>query len=406
MAGRAAIVLASPHRPFFLAGAAQIVAAMGLWLTILCGWYLPGTAGPTLAVPGMAVHVFLMLYGLFPFFVFGFALTAFPRWLNSAPVPKARYARIAAGMALGVCVAYIGFLIDRRLAAAGAALFVAAWGFGWVTLYRVWRHSPRVDKRFALFPLGCIAAGWLGAAIYVAGLIVPRAPLLEPAIAIGIWLFLVPLIVAISHRMIPFFSSRVLSDYRIAKPGWTLPATLLCVAAHCSLAIAGRLDWSLFCDLPLAALAAWHSWRWGLARSLRNPLLGMLHVAFAWLAVAMTLYAIDSLLQFFGARMSLGTAPLHALGIGFVTGMVVAMATRVSLGHSGRPLIAGRVALWAFTLIQVTAVVRVLAECPVPSGLRPWLILAAAALWLVALLPWTLRYGAAYLGPRVDGAPG
>lgn len=194
------------------------------------------------------------------------------------------------------------------------------------------------------------------------------------------------------------------------KPGWTLPATLLCVVLHFVLTATGRSEWTVIGDLPLALLAAWHSVRWGLVRSLRIPLLGMLHVSFAWLTVAMTLYAIDSLMRLTGTPVALGLAPLHALGIGFVAGMVVSMATRVSMGHSGRALVADRIALWTFVLIQITALTRVLAEImPILSGFTPLytgLALAAALLWLAAFVPWSLRLAAIYLRPRIDGQPG
>jgi len=205
---------------------------------------------------------------------------------------------------------------------------------------QVWRSSDRPDKRFALVPFGCVTAGRAGVGVYTAWLIMQDPDLLVATTAIGMWLYLVPLIVAISYRMIPFFSSGALSDYTIVKPGWTLPAALICVLAHFALTLGGRANWTVLPDLPLALLAAWHAWRWGLVRSLRVPLLGMLHVSFAWLAVAMGLYSAQSLLRLTGASFDLGLAPLHALGIGFVTGMLVAMASRVSLGHSGRALVA------------------------------------------------------------------
>src|SRR5699024_8505189 len=111
----------------------------------------------------------------------------------------------------------------------------------------------------------------------------PNTPLMEMSIDVGLWLFLVPLIVAVSYRMIPFFSSRVLTDYPVVKPGWTLPAALICVVAHCLLAIAGQHELTFISDIPLTAIAAWHSWQWNLRRSLRVPLLAVLHISFAWL---------------------------------------------------------------------------------------------------------------------------
>jgi len=99
----------------------------------------------------------------------------------------------------------------------------------------------------------------------------------------------------------------------------------------------------------------------------------------------------------------IGKAPLHALTIGVFGSLLVAMVTRVSQGHSGRPLVLVPVALFAFVCLQLVALTRVLAEL-MPT---PWSGFQAAALgWLVAFLPWVLRYAWIYLRPRADGRPG
>ncbi|HET6725754.1 MAG TPA: NnrS family protein [Gammaproteobacteria bacterium] len=407
-AGALPIVTAAPHRLFFLAGAAQLVVALLFWLATLAGGYIPGAPAFRLAIFGGAAHIFLMLYGLFTFFVFGFLTTTFPRWLNTEPIARGRYVTIATAMVAGMACYYGGLFAGRTLAIGGVAVYVAGWIAGLATLLQVWLRSDKADKRFVLFPFGCVSAGCAGAIVYAWWLATQQPELLTIATTAGFWLYLVPLIVAVSYRMIPFFSSRVLDNYAVVKPGWTLPATLACVIAHFALTIGGRSDWTVFCDLPLALLAAWHAWRWQLVRSLRVPLLGMLHVSFAWLAIAMGLFAAQSVLRLTDASFDLGLAPLHALGIGYITGMAVAMASRVSLGHSGRPLVAGWAVLWTFLVVQLAAIARVLAEFPPFQYHRTglWLILAAAAIWLIAFIPWSVRFGIIYLRPRIDGRPG
>ncbi len=402
------IITAAAHRLFFLGGASQLVIALAFWLYVLAGWYLPLWPPPLLTVVAPLAHVFLMLYGLFTFFVFGFLFTVFPRWLQTATVPRRRYTTVAAVLSGGMLCFYVGAFVSRWVAIIGVVVFALGWAGALLTLLQVWRSSKKADKHFALFPFACVGFGWAGACAYAAWLITQAPALSDITMAIGLWLYLVPLIVAVSYRMIPFFSSGVLQHYTIVKPVWTLPATLLCVLLHCALEITGHAKWTVLADLPLAGLAVWHSVRWGLHRSLRVPLLGMLHVSFAWLGIAMLLYAAQSLLRLSGAAFDLGLAPLHALGIGFVTGMVVAMASRVSLGHSGRALVADRVTLWAFAVIQAVAVIRVLAEVPpfVHSRYGLWLILTAGAVWLIALVPWSARFGRIYVTPRVDGARG
>lgn len=118
----------------------------------------------------------------------------------------------------------------------------------------------------------------------------------------------------------------------------------------------------------------------------------------------MLLYAIQSLGWWFGGTSLLGRAPLHALALGFVTAMVIAMASRVSLGHSGRMLIADRLTWWVFLGIYAAALARIAAELA-PSFAGP-LHLGSALLWLAAFVPWVLRYLPMYLRPRQDGRPG
>jgi len=87
--------------------------------------------------------------------------------------------------------------------------------------------------------------------------------------------------------------------------------------------------------------------------------------------------------------------------------MLVAMVTRVTEGHSGRPLQMGGVAWLCFVLLQVVVLLRLHAEFGGGENFNPyfWLVIAAYG-WLVAFIPWVLRSAWIYLTPRVDGKPG
>jgi uncharacterized protein involved in response to NO len=130
----------------------------------------------------------------------------------------------------------------------------------------------------------------------------------------------------------------------------------------------------------------------------------MTHIAFLGLGVAMTLYAAHSLLWLATGADLLGRAPLHALGIGFLAGMVVAMGSRVTLGHSGRALAADTLTWVALLGLSATALIRMVAELvPASAG---WLNLAAALVWLLCVVPWVLQYAPLYWRSRADGQPG
>ncbi len=128
---------------------------------------------------------------------------------------------------------------------------------------------------------------------------------------------------------------------------------------------------------------------------MKPGLLAALHLAFAWLPIAFALYAMQSLLAFLDQGFLLGRAPVHALSIGFFGSMLVAMVTRVTQGHSGRPLQMGVVPWITFVLLQVVALVRIHAEVGPDAAL--WLVIAAFG-WLVAFFV-VLTLGELYILP-------
>src|SRR3546814_12751766 len=79
------------------------------------------------------------------------------------------------------------------------------------------------------------------------------------------------------------------------------------------------------------------------------------------------------------------------------------MVTRVTQGHSGRPLVLPPVAAYAFVAVQTVCVVRIVGE--LMDDWLGWQDVAAAG-WLIAFLPWILWAVRIYTSPRIDGRPG
>jgi len=113
-------------------------------------------------------------------------------------------------------------------------------------------------------------------------------------------------------------------------------------------------------------------------------LLRVLFFGFAWLPVAMLLYAGQSLWFAATGEFVLGRAPAHARFVGFFGSVLVAMVTRVTQGHSGRPLQPGRVAGFAFVAVQIVAVTRIAADLAPDAPL--WQAVAAVG-WMLAFTP-------------------
>jgi uncharacterized protein involved in response to NO len=387
-------------------GALQLVLTLLLWGLELLGRYTAFSA-PVWQVPGLWGHGFFMLYTLFTFFIFGFLMTTYPRWMGGGEIPRRDYVHSFLWMTAALPLLYLGLFLHRGLMAAGVALLLIGWLLGLRALWRVYRATPAADKRYETLLNLYLGMAALGMLVYGVGLLLNSAMAYALAMLVGLWGFLVPLLLTVAHRMLPFFSGSVLESYQRVQPFRLLQLMVVAAFLRLLLSALGADVWLLLADAPLLLGSAWLSLRWGLVRSFAVPLLAVLHVAFLWLPVGMALFVIQDLALLLGQPGLLGQAPVHALGIGFVTGMTIAMATRVSLGHSGRPLRLDAFTGWLFVGLNLAALLRILAELPGPgvvTGLSTNLLAAAA--WLLCLAPWALRYGWIYWTPRADGRMG
>lgn len=396
------MLLAAPHRIWFFAGGLQLLAGMVWWMLELAGRYGGWWPPPAWSAPPGWIHGYVMVYTTLPMFVFGFLMTAVPNWLGEGRVPKPLYGTAAALMLTGALAVYAGSLAGAGWMALGGALGLAGWALSWSGLAAlVWRAS-RAERRYPFIVLTLTALGFVMAACFVGWLLTGTALLAELARIGGVWFFLLPLFFNISQRMIPFFSSRALPGYAVIRPAWAVPVFTAASLLHGVLLLAGAHAWLWLPDLALFLtvaylLAAWRGWR-----SFGVPLLAMLHIAFAVLGLALALQLAQSLAAAGGMRV-LGLAPLHALGAGYFAAMLLAMVSRVSLGHSGRPLAADRLTSACFLGVLTAAALRLAAELvPVAAALMP----LAGLAWLAAFGVWAARYLPIYLQPRVDGRPG
>ena len=396
---------AAPHRMMFFAGALQGLVAIAWWLAELVGRHTSAWLPPAWAIPATWAHGFLMIYGFFPFFIFGFLMTVYPSWMNGAKVPPCRYVPAFLLLAGGVLLFYAGLLVGRPVLAVGVALMLAGWGIAIYALLDVLVTARHPDKLHPRITSAVLAAGWLGMLAYLLWLVTGNGLFAVFALKAGVWFCLLPVFFTVSHRMIPFFSSRVLDNYAIVRPIHALWAMLACSYGHGVLEFLGWNAWLWLFDLPLLAQAMYLSWHWQLRRSFEVRLLAVLHIAFAWLSIALALYVVQSLALLAGKPM-LGFAPLHALTVGLFASMVLAMASRVTLGHSGAELEADNATWTLFIGFQLAALARIGGDLPLAGSGAGYYYLLAAVVWLACFTPWFVKYAPKYWRPRSDGQPG
>ena len=216
----------------------------------------------------------------------------------------------------------------------------------------------------------------------------------------GLWL-VTAMMTVLGGRVIPFFTRRGLGylDAAPARPWLDRACLLLGVAVP--LAFATGLA-----DTPQASLAvvffalfALHATRlvlWHDRGLWRVPLLWSLHLAYAWLALA----CLGMALWHSGVALS-PSLVTHALTVGAMTGLILAMMARVSLGHTGRRLQVPTSIAWAFALMQLATLARVILPLFTSLGVS-----VSALCWSLALLLFLRHYLPILLRPRADGMPG
>jgi uncharacterized protein involved in response to NO len=405
-------LLEAPHRLGFFLGMV-VLAASGLWWAaqqLARGGWLPAAGlelSPTL------VHSAVMVLGFIPLYFGGFLFTAGPRWLGVEGPRAAQVAVPLAAQALGWLLWLAGASLHRDLALAGLALA----GGGLVAMTRAFIHlvrrSPAPDRVHAI----CVAAALVFGCVSLLALpvaVAAEASALQRALVLGsLWGCVVPVFVVVAHRMIPFFTSSALPMVQAWRPFWVL-WIMLSVAGFETIAtwiaafgggdhpagLVARAAVEMIAGTTVLVLA----FAWGLVQSLKVRLLAMLHLGFSWLGLGLALGGVAHVVQAFQGEPVLPLAALHAITMGCLGSLLVAMVTRVSCGHSGRPLVAGNFIWSLFLLLQAATVLRIAATLPALPAQA--LLLGAALLWAGVMAAWAWRHIGWYGRPRADGRAG
>ncbi len=396
----------APHRLHFFGGMASLLLASGWWAVHLVARY---TGTPIwaldLQVAPIWAHGFLMLFVVLPSFMFGFLFTTFPRWMNGPAVPRTFYVP-ASVLLLSATLAWLaGTHFGLALQLLAVALAAAGLLTGLVALLRVLVDSQQLVSHAVVASIA-IAVGTVSVAGFGYGLAEANDFALHFAVRAALWGFLLPVFFAVCHRMIPFFSQNAIPGYVAWRPLWMLIAVVALAYTRLLLGTAGTFDWLPVADVALVLLTATCAIRWTSFGARGNPLLWTLYAGVAWLPVAMVLQATRDAGFVLTGTWLLGRAPIHALGIGFFGSMLVAMVTRVTMGHSGRPLAMNRTTLACFVGVQAAAVMRVFSEVvAAPDAVRN-LLLGSMFAWLAAFGTWSALNLGIYLSPRSDGKSG
>lgn len=395
-----ALLFAAPHRLPFLTGSLGL-GTMALWWPVrLAALHFGWPEVPAGSLPASLLHAPAMLLLIYPAFIFGFLLTVFPRWMGQPDLTARQFGPVAVGQALGMALAIGGLWggLDGMVRS-GFALFAFAWGLALIVLVRVFaihRRSGQPPCWHALSALAALAVGLLALGLALTFMFGGDPRPLRWSNVLGLSGFVLPVFLTVAHRMVPFFAGNVIEGYQRWRPDWLLAALWALLAGRCLADLALSAPLSVLANLGLAAVTGLMAWKWW-PRGAAPGLLKVLTWGFAWAPIGFVLAALS------GLGLTLGLAPVHALALGFSGSLLVGMVTRVTHGHSGRPLAMAPLAWLAFGTVQLAAAARIGAALRTD---QPALLIAAALIFAAGTLPWALRNALIYLRPRKDGRPG
>jgi uncharacterized protein involved in response to NO len=360
-------LLSYAFRPFFLFNAIFAILVILAWTLTFHGTGLPGLTP--------LWHGHEMLVGFAMATVAGFSLTAVAVWTGRPALH-------------GAPLAWLVFCwLAGRLAMA----------------FSYWIPATLVDSIDMLFPLllcallarEVIAAG--NRRNYVLVVITALMAVLNAVYHLGVYgLFengqrisiyllihlMLVLVTLIAGRIVPSFTGNWLRMHGHEKmPVSSLRVDIVVLALTVSVGLAATLTPVEPATGILAfAAAIAHAFRlsrWRGMATRSNPLLFVLHATYAWLPIGYFLVGC-SVFNF----LITPTAALHALTMGAIGSMVLAVTTRVSLGHTGRPLQAARATVVAYWVMMIAIVIRVLGPL---TGINYRLIIDLSAIgWMIA----------------------
>ena len=388
-AWRGPAVLSYGFRPFFLGGALWAALAMALWIGMLAG----AVTLPT-ALDPVSWHAHEFLFGYLGAISAGFLLTAIPNWTGRLPIVGVPLGGLFGLWLAGrLAIAVSGHLPPAAVALADLAMPIAlAAAIGReITRGRNWRNLIVLAVLMVLLAGNAVFHWEAQAGVDAAGGLGIRIGL-----AAGVMM-----IAVIGGRIVPSFTR----NWLVKRGASPLPAafapfdrvalvTLLFALALWALAPELRVAGAALVIAGLvqfARLARWAGHRTG-----SEPLVWVLHAGYAFVPIGSVVPGLAILAE----DPLIAQAAQHLWMAGGIGLMTLAVMTRATLGHTGRPLQAGPGT--ATLYLAVIAAVAARLAAGLSPGLGHELHVVSGLCWIGAFAGFAVLYGPLLVTARAD----
>ncbi len=365
-------------RPFYLGAAGFALMVVPLWI-----WQFAGIGAPVSGLPPLLWHGHEMVFGFAPAVIVGFLLTAVRNW-TGRPTPEGF--ALAGLFACWLLARAANFLQTGLLPVLLDAAFLL-WALTALAGPILRAENRRNDFVIALLAGLAVMSVLHGLAIRGVFAAVSAGQATRLAMDLVLLLMIV-----IGGRVIPAFSMNAVKGLTAR----TRPTVeIIAMGSPVVMLFVDLIEpgtggpwWMLICAglalVHMVRLAGWQAWK-----TVRNPLLLALPAAYLWIPVHFLLRAFEP------------AYALHALTVGAMASLMLAMMTRSALGHTGRALVAGPAEKLIFLAIHLSAASRVFAPMVLPAAYMTWLWLAAG-LWMLAFGTFAISYWPLLTQPRLN----
>jgi uncharacterized protein involved in response to NO len=379
-------------RPFFFFCGLHALLVVPAWLLIRASDMLPLDG-----LPPQLWHAHEMLFGFAIAAISGFLLSGVPSWTRNRgfgglPVFSLTLVWLAGRTAFAlapVCSPPVLAIMELAFLPALIALIA----------------PPIIRERNRnIAMLVVLAALWIADAGFLLAVARADAALANRALLAALNIILL-LLTIVGGRILPAFTSNALrranASFSLHRYAWLealLPIAMIAMLLIDLWTPAPALQGGL--ALLLAFLHGMRLSGWRSLRTRGDPMLWVLHLAYAWLPAGFALKGIALL-----GNAAWAQYWQHAFGIGAIATMILAVSTRTALGHTGRPLVVSRPIVVAYLLLALAAALRVAGPVLWPDSYSG-VLLAAGVSWMSAFLIFIVVYAPILGRPRIDGKPG
>jgi len=338
-----------------------------------------------------------MLFGFVGAAIAGFVLTAVPSWTGSRGFAGAPLITLVILWLAGrIAFAFIGTL-PLTVVVAAEVLFLPA------VIATIAPSLFRTRNRNMVLLL-VITAFWSVDLVFLYSLHAGDIAAASVALRAGIDVILL-LITIIAGRVVPPFTSNALRarglDVSFHSRAMVERSLIVAMIAFVAADIFSGNRMLIIAVSAIAAvlhvvrMTGWHS-----IKTRHDPIVWILHVAYLWLPIGLALKALS-----LGGGFAWAAYWQHALAAGAAATMILAIMTRASLGHTGRPLVVGPATTVAYVSLVLAIAVRVFGPALLPMSYTS-IVLVAGSLWVLTFLLFAIVYVPILVGARVDGKSG